>query len=661
MRSSLRADRRVPLAEGAAILLALPLWIWWATWKGGYPPSVFLAGIGYLALAAVALSLAVPRGRIRGAAGWALAALGFLTCWTIVSLLWAEDRGAAEVAAARQVLLFGSVALPVVWPVSRRALVLALGAVPLLALCGALSALFAALADPAGLLDGRLVDPTGYANASAALFAAGGLTALVVSSRRELRGSVRAGALATAGVLVGSCVLCQSRGSLLAMAVTLVIVFALVSGRRRLLVALLILVLCTLPGLATLLDVHRVAVGGGDLEGAVRQAFRVLTFTAIGLFAAGLLYAWLDARIEVSERVSRIIDRGIAGLAATAALAAVVVLMVAGADIGGWVSQRVEDFKTPDYGRLEAEPDRFTGGLGSNRFDYWRVSLDVYADRPVGGAGAGNFLAPYLERRRAAKATLYSHSLWLGTLAELGTIGFLALVAFLASLAVALARAARSLGGGGRWIAVAAALPAVYVLVHGSFDWITAYPVILVPPFALAAAAAAARPDEEWATESSVARWPALGLVTSLLVCGVLAVPLLLSARLADRGFSSWPARPAGAIDDLRRAADLDPLSTTADVRLGVVAVELGRDRLAERAFADAIDRDRSGWFPWFESGLLAAASGRLGIARDDVRRALSLNPREPAVRRAMRALRRGDIPSPRRAQGEVLEQTSNN
>ena len=41
--------------DGAGLLAAVPLWLWWASWKGGYPPPVFMVGIGYLALAAVTL------------------------------------------------------------------------------------------------------------------------------------------------------------------------------------------------------------------------------------------------------------------------------------------------------------------------------------------------------------------------------------------------------------------------------------------------------------------------------------------------------------------------------------------------------------------------------------------------------------------------------
>ena len=209
--------------EGAGLLVAVPLWVWWAVWKGGYPPAVFLVAIGYLALAAVALQLFAPRPRLGRASGWALGTLAALSAWTLASLLWADDRGAAEVARTRQILLLGSFALPVLWPPTARALVAGIAAVPLVALCGAVSALGGALADVGTLVDGRLAGPTGYANASAALMAAGILPALVLGSRRELAIPLRALSLAAAGALLGTFMLTQSRGGLGALALVLLL------------------------------------------------------------------------------------------------------------------------------------------------------------------------------------------------------------------------------------------------------------------------------------------------------------------------------------------------------------------------------------------------------------------------------------------------------
>lgn len=641
-------------AEGAGLLVALPLWVWWAVWKGGYPPTVFLAGIGYLALATVALQLFSPRARFAGAAGWALAFLAALSAWTLASMLWADDRGAAEIAAARQILLLGSFALPVMWPPSARALTAGLFALPLVALCGAVSALGAALGDAGTLVDGRLTGPTGYANASAALFACGILPALVLGARRELAVPLRVAALAAAGALSGALVLTQSRGAIAALALALLLAFLFLPGRLRLLIAVAIVAVAFAPTLGSLLDVHAASVDGGDVAGSLRDAVSALCASTVVLAALAAVYAAVDSRTEIAAHTVRRASTAVASVLAGAILVGLIALLVSGADVGGWASERIEDFKTPDYARLEAGSNRFTGGLGSHRYDYWRVASEVFADEPIAGSGADNFIAPYLERRRGSKSTIYPHSIWLGALAELGAVGFLLLIAFLVALALALARSARRLDPG-RWIVVAAALPLAYVLVHGSADWITAFPVVFAPPLALAGAATVAGRLESDRPPSG-RRSVSLTISIAFLALAALAMPLLAAARLADRGIATWPQRPAGAVDDLERAAELDPLSATPYVRLGVVAIDLGRPALARRAFESTLDRDPSAWYPEFQLGLLAARAGDREAALRHLHTALTRNPREPAVQSALRSVRAGRAPDPHAMQTRVLE-----
>ncbi len=639
--------------EGAGLLIAVPLWLWWAVWKGGYPPSVFLAGIGYLALAVVALQLFAPRPRLDARAGWSLGALSVLCAWTLASLLWADDRGAAEIAAAREILLLGSFALPVLWPPSVRGLVVGLAVVPLVAFCGAVSALGGALADASTLVDGRLAGPTGYPNASAALMAIGILPALVLGSRRELAVPLRVISLVVAGALLGTFMLTQSRGGLAALALVLLLALLLLPGRLRLLIAVGIVAIAIGPALAPLLDVHAVAVDGGDVAASLRDAVSALLTSAAVLAALAAIYAAVDSRVEIGARTVRRSSAIVATAAGGTVLVATVALLASGPDIGGWVSERVEDFKTPDYGRLESQSTRFTGDLGSNRYDYWRVSAEIFADEPLTGSGAGNFIAPYLERRHGEKSTIYSHSIWLGSLAQLGAVGFLALVAFVILLVLALARAARRLGPR-RWPVVAASLPLAYLFVHGTIDWIAVFPVLSAPALALAGAAAVAWPAKTGRAAPG-RRSVSLAIGVVLGAATILAIPLLAAARLADRGATTWPQRPAGAIADLERAAELDPLSAVPYVRLGIVGIELNRPNLAHSAFNSALGRDRSAWYPEFQLGLLAAAAGHRDLALGHLKFARARNPREPEVQLALRAVRDGGSPDPRAAQERVL------
>jgi O-antigen ligase len=652
-----RASRSAALGglalDGAGLLIAAPLWIWWAAWKGGYPPSVFLAGIGYLAFAAIALCLLAPRAPLRPPAAWALAMLAALGAWTLLSLIWAPDRGAAEMAAARQLLFLGSFALPLVWAPTRGALGAGVGIVPAVALCGAATAIGGALTDPSSLVDGRLAGPTGYPNASAALMAAGALPATLLGSRRELPVSARAVSLAAAGALLGTLVMTQSRGGLAVLAIVLALALLVLPGRLRLLIPVALVVLAVGAALEPLLDVHSVAVEGGDVEGALRDAVSALLTCVAVLAAIAAVYAVIDARLEIGERTVRRASLGAAGALGAAVLLGAVALAATGPDVGGWISNRVEDFKTPHYEQLESESTRFTGDLGSNRYDYWRIGVRIFADRPLTGSGAENFIAPYLERRHGEKSTIYVHSVWLEALADLGAPGFLLLAGFVVALLLALSRSARALGSG-RWIVVGAALPLTVVLVHGSVDWIGVFPLLSAPALAMAGAAANVR-VEKASGEAGGGRSVPLALVVGLGVATILALPLLAAARLADRGIADWRQDPAAAIDDLERAAKLDPLSAVPYVRLGVVAIDLERPALARRAFDSALERDPSAWYPEFQLGLLEAPESRRRAVRR-LRVARERNPREPAVRRALRALEHGGSPSPRAAQRLVLE-----
>ena len=64
-------------------------------------------------------------------------------------------------------------------------------------------------------------------------------------------------------------------------------------------------------------------------------------------------------------------------------------------------------------------------GLGSNRYDFYRVSLDEFTAHPVGGIGADNFQQQYLRHGRSSETPRYPHSVELRTLAQTGIVGAL--------------------------------------------------------------------------------------------------------------------------------------------------------------------------------------------------------------------------------------------
>ena len=74
----------------------------------------------------------------------------------------------------------------------------------------------------------------------------------------------------------------------------------------------------------------------------------------------------------------------------------------------------------------------------SNRYEYWRVAVDSFADHPLVGVGSGGFQVEWLRERHFEESVRDAHSLYLETAAELGIAGLATLLAD-----------ARRRGGGG--------------------------------------------------------------------------------------------------------------------------------------------------------------------------------------------------------------------
>src|SRR5262249_32549029 len=130
--------------------------------------------------------------------------------------------------------------------------------------------------------------------------------------------------------------------------------------------------------------------------------------------------------------------------------------------------------------------NRLASGLGSNRYDFYRVALRVFADHPIGGAGSDNYFQQYLRLGHSSETPHYPHSVELRTLEETGIVGALIL---LTTLGAALLAAGRAMYRNRDALAVAVAGGAtvafIYWLAHGSFDWFWEFAGLGAPAFAL--------------------------------------------------------------------------------------------------------------------------------------------------------------------------------
>ena len=425
-----------PAACRAAGVLAIVLFAWWATADGGYAPGAWYPG-ALLVLAA--LAGCVRPGSYRALstpARWALAAFAGFTVWSFCSIAWADARGDAWDGANRTLLYLTVFALfaAVAWTAGEAAV--GLGAFALVTAGVGAWEIARALAGDAQAVffDGRLAAPIGYENASAALFLAAFWAALLIAARRQTPGIARGVLLAAAGLLLQLTILAQSRGSLIAGAVTLAVAVALVHDRAPLLLALSAVALAAAASLPALLSVYDGGAPGGEPD--LVPVVVAMCLSAAALFATGLgleaATRWVGAHARASR--TRVV----------AAAAALVAATAGGLALAGG----------------PAADSRFAAGPGSGRYDFWRVAALEFARNPVGGVGADNFAHDYVRDRDGREEPLYPHSLVLRAVAQTGVVGGALLALFLGAVVM-------SVRSAGDDVAVAALVVGAVWVSHG--------------------------------------------------------------------------------------------------------------------------------------------------------------------------------------------------
>jgi O-antigen ligase len=642
-----------------------------AVFDGGHAPSTWYP----VAALAVALLVVVwfLIGRLWSVPGTVAVGLGAFAAfclWSYASILWAGDPGAALEGADRSLLYL--IALTVVavvpWPASAARAALAL------VVLGACAIAAGTLASPSGgggligaFIDGRLLTPLGYANANASFWCIAFWPALAFATgpvRSHAARLPRAAALAACGLLFQIALLSQSRGAVLAFGLTALLFLALTPRRGQALLALLAVAAVTAAAWSTLFGVRSAtsARGLGEAFGEARHAIVVSALTL--LVAAAAFDLLMQSLPRVSARLGspRVGD----ALAAATVAALAVAALVAVGNPSSWVDARWQDFKSSGYAKIETTGSRFTGSLGSGRYDYWRVALNEFRSHPLEGIGADNFNAAYLRERRTDEAPRHPHSLAMRLLSQVGIVGTAAFLVFLGALLAAARRARRHadtlvstalLSAFGMWI------------FHAQVDWLWAFPALGLLAFALLGIAARLTDDD-----GPRKREPAVGLfardpyatppvaviaavVTLALAVAVVFVALAAASRAADQATDEAATDPRAAVAKLDQAARLNPLAADPLVIEGVIARRLGDRMLARRSLQSALGRVPDNWFAQFEAALLDATSHRRDAALAHLARAHELNPRQPVIGETVRAVRRGAPLDPDAAEAELNRQ----
>ncbi len=306
-----------------------------------------------------------------------------------------------------------------------------------------------------------------------------------------------------------------------------------------------------------------------------------------------------------------------------------------------------DTFKSPrGYGADATTGSRLTSGLGSNRYDFYRVAFDEFVAHPLVGIGADNFAEAYLAHGRSNETPHYPHSVELRTLADTGAVGALLAVVGLGAALVACWRAlARNPDPLARGVAAAAVAGFAYWVVHGSLDWLWEFAGLGAPAFALLGLGCALAPRGALVRAGPRGwrgRWPAAtGALLALAAVVSFTAPWLSELQVQSAA-RLWVRAPQQAYARLDSAARLNPLGDEPYVVAGSIALRLGEVGRADHEFALALQRTPGDAYATLERGAIASAQGRRREALVLLERAARLNPRDPLTREALRLARRG-------------------
>ena len=667
---------------------ALALFVLWASDQAGYPVTHWAPG-GLVLLGLFAIAASLLRLRLADVSVPVRIALGALAAYTalsFLSILWAAVPGDAWEGADRTLLYLLVFALFACWRQHGASAALLLGSWTLaLIVLAAFTALHVDAATSAGLQgllpEGRLVYPSGYANASAAQWLMAFWPALLLASSDRLPWGLR-GVLAGGAVLLAEvALLSQSRGALYATPIMLVLVFALLPGRAR-----RFIILIPVAGGIGAAAPAVLRVGDHLKSGAVVPANVHSATTA--MFAAALAVALLvavGAAIETRQTFSEVSSRRIRRDVGAVGLATLVAVLAGGLIAAGNPVARVrhawDTFKSPRAYAANAPGSRLTGGLGSQRYDVYRVAIDEFLAHPVVGIGADNFQQQYLRHGRSTVTPHYPHSVELRTLTETGLAGvLLALIGLAAALWAGMQACRASLahrGGDPLGAAVAAAALGgfAYWMVHGSFDWFFEFAGLGAPAFALLGLACALAPRagasdarREASTTSKAPgvmgfersfaavelandgrSWRSLRVrsrYVALAAGGLAAVVSLgapwLSGLQIDSAAHIWPQAPLQAYARLQDAAQLNPLSDEPYLLAGSIALRFGDLVRADREFSLALARVPGDAYATLERGAIASTRGARRDALVLLERSARLQPRDRLALAALRLAREG-------------------
>jgi O-antigen ligase len=606
--------------------------VWWdGAFDLRYWAPLTLLSLTLLLALVLAGTLSLPS---RGALVVALAAIWAFSAYTMLSAAWSQSADAAWEGAARAIFYAALFTIAVAAPAGRGPrLWVGAGLVLGVVATGLVAEMRLLAGDTGAFLAGRLNDPIGYRNGTAALFSFAAWPLVGFAARRGGPAGFRSFALAAAVLCVGLAFLTQSRGMLIGLACGGVVFLAIGPDRvRRCWLALAVVVAIAAGADALLAPYHGSGSGTGAASAAdIRHAGIALALLCAATFFAGLFAFVFDNGLRSPELSRGLRGAATLGLVLIVSAAAVAALVKAGNPVS------YAEGKWDEFAEVETSTATGTrlGTVGGPRYDIWRVALDQFGEKPVLGAGEGSFRFAYYRERRTDRNLADTHSLPLRLLAETGLLGTALFALWLVSLGVAIAGRARFSGPAERATVAGLAAAGTVVLAQSAVDWLWLIPALFgLAVLALALAASGA----EDVAHPVAWRWPPRALAGIALGAALFSVgALFLSEVYVRRAREQALTSPTAALDSARQAAELDPVSVTPFYLQASALESEGRRAAARGKLLDALDLEEGNFVTLGLLGDLEVRAGKVAVARRYYRRALALNPLDTGLRELSR------------------------
>jgi hypothetical protein len=687
--------RLAPMLATLGVAAGLCALVFYA--KGGWNPinprpmtvlEMTLTLAGGAAVAGVVL-FAAPGRPLYG--GWAIGLLLALTALTALSVVWSvqPDESWQETARmlAYSALFAAAVALVRVAP-DRWSSVLGGVLLASVVVCAYALAtkIFPRALDP-GDQYARLRAPYDYWNAIGLSAAMGVVSCLWLGARRTGHAALGALSYPAMGLLVVTLMLSYSRGSLVAVAVGVVLWFWLVPLRLRGAAVLLVGGLGAMVVVGWDFSQHALSsesVALGERASTGDQLGVLLAAVLVGLALAGIAIAFATGRHAPRPRARRRIGALLLSLPVIAVVALMGLLAHSQRGLTGSISHDVSALTDPNAPLPANTPGRLTS-VGSVRARYWNEALEVFSEHPALGAGAGGYVTARLRHRTETLDVTHAHGFLVQTLADLGLVGLALTLALLAAWLAAAGRATHPWNRrwrAGRWQRFATPYSAervglltmlcvvVAFGVHSLVDWTwyvpgdacvallcagwlagrgplsdmtsaTAPASAIVPSAAgglLAQDTAAQRPAD--GPHRATARRlpslreisPARALLAAAVVLGALVAAWaqwqpLRSVDAADQALALIGEHPAAARSAAESAVNRDPLSVQALFTLSAVQQRAGETAQARATLQRAVRLQPSNPQAWVALGEYDLQMKDPQEALKELRAAVYLNP----------------------------------